>query len=69
MPSAEHPQEAEQLLPMIESCWLRCLELGDTLTLEGAVKGRGSYLAAHNLVVFHESLGQAEQADRCRRLA
>lgn len=56
------PEAAEGLVPLIESCWLRCLELGDTPDLEGAVAGRGSHLAAHNLVVFYESLGQAEKA-------
>ena len=64
-----HPEDAEQLLPMIESCWLRCLALGDTLSLEGAVRGRGSFLAAHNLMVFHESLGHEAQAAHFRRLA
>lgn len=63
------PDAAEGLLPLIESCWLRCLELGDTPDLEGAVAGRGSHLAAHNLVVFHDSLGQAGKADAYRALA
>lgn len=67
--ATRHPEDAEQLLPMIESCWLRCLELGDTLSLEGAVRGRGSFLAAHNLMVFHDSLGHAAQAAHFRRLA
>lgn len=57
-----HPDAAEQLLPMIESSWMQCLALGDTVGLEGAVQGRGSYLAAHNLAAFHLSLGHAEQA-------
>lgn len=61
--------EAEALLPLIESCWLRCLALGDTPDLEGAVAGRGSHLAAHNLVIFYDSLGQAEKADAYRALA
>lgn len=62
-------ETAEGLLPLIEACWLRCLELGDTPDLEGAVAGRGSHLAAHNLVVFYDSLGQAEKADPYRALA
>lgn len=64
--ATERPQEAEALLPMIESCWLRCLELGDSSALEGAVHGRGSHLAAHNLVVFYDSLGQHGKADAYR---
>lgn len=49
--------------------WRRCLELGDPLTLDGAVKCRRSFLALHHLVVFHESLEQTEQADRYRQFA
>lgn len=63
------PSEASVILPVIESSWQRCLELGDTLDLEGSVAGRGSHLAAHNLMVFHESLGQAEPAAYYRDLA
>ena len=63
------PEEAQEVLPLIEACWLRCMELGDTLTLEGAVKGRGSHLAAHNLVVFYESLGLPERAEPWRIVA
>jgi len=65
--AAANPTEADSLLPMIESCWLRCLELGEAPELEGAVRGRGSHLAAHNLVVFYESLGQTDKALPYRR--
>jgi len=58
LPSAR----AAELLPMIESCWMHCISLGDTLHLEGGVAGRGSHLAAHNLAAFHESLGHADEA-------
>ncbi len=54
--------QAEEVLPMIEACWLHCIGLGDTLQLEGAVAGRGSHLAAHNLAVFHDSLGHTQEA-------
>jgi tetratricopeptide (TPR) repeat protein len=57
-----HPEEADALLPLIESCWQQSLALGDTPDLEGAVHGRGSHLAAHNLVVFYNSLGQPDKA-------
>lgn len=60
--ASANPEQAEALLPMIESCWLRCLDLGERPELEGAVRGRGSHLAAHNLVVFYESLGQMDKA-------
>lgn len=42
---------ANELLPMIEACWERCLEIGEAPQLEDSVAGRGSYLAAHNLAV------------------
>ncbi len=47
-----HPEHAPQLLPVIDEAWSRCLALGDTLDLPGAVRGRGSHLAAHNLKVL-----------------
>lgn len=62
------PARAGELLPMIEASWQRCLELGDTLDLEGAVAGRGSTLAAHNLATFYGSLGRAAEAQRYREL-
>jgi glycosyltransferase involved in cell wall biosynthesis len=63
------PQRAGQLLPRIEASWLRCLELGEVPELDGAIAGRGSFLAAHNLAVFHEQLGNAAQAAHFRGLA
>lgn len=66
----ENPGEAvTKLLPMAESCWLRSLEIGERPDLEGAVQGRGSFLAAHNLAVLYDGLGQKEQAARYRTLA
>lgn len=63
------PQRAQQLLPLMETTWMRCLELGEAPHLEGAVEGRGSFLAAHNLAVFHDLLGNTSQAAHFRRLA
>lgn len=56
------PNRANELLPMIESSWLRAIEIGERPELHDTVRGRGSFLAAHNLAVFHSSLGQAAQA-------
>ncbi len=64
-----HPDQADGILPMIEASWQHCLALGDTLSLEGAVQGRGSFLAAHNLSAFHESQGHSAQAAHFRALA
>jgi tetratricopeptide (TPR) repeat protein len=60
--AAHEPERAGELLPMIESSWLRALEIGEQPALNDAVRGRGSFLAAHNLAVFHASLGHADQA-------
>ncbi|WP_374562145.1 glycosyltransferase [Ideonella sp.] len=67
--AADEPARAEALLPMIESAWQRCLAIGERPDLEGAVAGRGSHLAAHNLALLYDSLGRAEDAAECRRLA
>ena len=59
----------EELLPVVESSWLRCLEIGDQPLLAGSVTGRGSHLAAHNLAVLYEGLGETENARRYRAMA
>jgi glycosyltransferase involved in cell wall biosynthesis len=65
-----NPDDAlQELLPMIEASWLKCLELGDQPTLEGSVMGRGSHLAAYNLAVMYAGLGDAEKAEHYQRLA
>ena len=60
--AAAEPAHAGELLPMIESSWLRALEIGERPQLQDSVAGRGSFLAAHNLAVLHDGLGDAAQA-------
>jgi len=67
--ACEEPERAETLLPMVESSWLRCLEIGERPDLEGAVQGRGSHLAATNLAVIYEGMGRTEEARQYRTLA
>ncbi len=62
-----HPEETAQVIPVIEGAWLRCLELGEHPELVGAVAGRGSHLAAYNLAVLYESLGQPAKASEFHR--
>jgi hypothetical protein len=62
------PMRAQQLLPMMEAFWMRCLELGEAPHLVGSVQGRGSFLAAHNLAVLHDLQGNREKADVFRGL-
>ncbi len=56
-------------LPIVESAWKRCLEIGERPDLDGSVAGRGSHMAAHNLAVFYDTLGRGELAARYRALA
>ncbi|MCF8167856.1 MAG: glycosyltransferase family 2 protein [Rhodoferax sp.] len=67
--ACSHPEKAQELMPMIEASWLRCLEIGERPDLEGAVHGRGSYLPAQNLAVIYEGSGRADDAHRCQELA
>jgi len=64
--AAAEPTRAAELLPMIESSWLRALEIGERPDLQDSVVGRGSFLAAHNLAVLHESLGDGARAQHWR---
>jgi hypothetical protein len=64
-----NPAIGPQLLPTIESSWLNCLDIGERPGREGAVAGRGSYLAAHNLAVLYGGLGDAARAARFAELA
>jgi tetratricopeptide (TPR) repeat protein len=67
--AADEPARADELVPMIEASWMRCLDIGERPDLEGAVAGRGSHLAAHNLAVLYDGLGRADDAARCRAMA
>lgn len=67
--ACEQPERSETLLPMIEASWQRCLEIGERTDLEGAVQGRGSFLAATNLAVFYEGTGRPDEARRYRDMA
>lgn len=60
--AAEAPALADELLPMARQAWQQCLEIGEQPGLSGAVRGRGSWLAAHNLAVVLEGLGHVDEA-------
>lgn len=63
------PARAAELLPQIEASWQRAVAIGERPELPDSVRGRGSYLAAHNLAAFHQSLGRADQAALWRERA
>jgi hypothetical protein len=67
--ACSQPEKAQELMPMIEASWLRCLEIGERPDLEGSVHGRGSYLAAQNLAVIYEGAGRSADAVQCREMA
>jgi Glycosyl transferase family 2 len=60
--AAAMPLQAGLLLPRIEAAWRRALDIGENPALPDTVLGRGSFLAAHNLAVLCEGLGDAAQA-------
>ena len=60
--SREPDRAMAHFLPVAESAWKRCLEIGERPDLDGAVTGRGGYMAAHNLSVFYEALGRSAEA-------
>jgi hypothetical protein len=58
--AADEPARAADLLPLIEQAWNECLVLGERPDLEGSVQGRGSFLAAHNLALLKQALGEGD---------
>lgn len=56
------PGHAPQLAPLAESCWRRCISIGDRPDLAGSLTGRGSFLAAQSLAVLHLTLGHREES-------
>ena len=67
--AAAQPQDAARLLPTAETCWRRALQIGENPGLPDTVRGRGSFLAAHNLAVLYEGVGDAAQAGAWREQA
>lgn len=55
-------------MPLIETYYLKCLNLGETTKYE-SVLGLGSYVAAYNLGVWYEVSGQLDKAKICYELA
>jgi len=49
-----HPEQAHEVVPMIESAWRQCLSIGENPGLEGAVAGRGSVLAERQLQLLQD---------------
>lgn len=67
--AASAPAHAATLLPVCEQSWRRALEIGEAPALPDSVPGRGSWLAATNLAVLHDGLGDTAQAAAWRARA
>ena len=61
--------EADQLLPVVEAAWLKCLKIGEQPSLEGSVEGSGSFRAADNLANYYRVMGEAHRAISFANLA
>lgn len=66
---ADPARAVAELLPVAEAAWKTCLEIGEQPHLDGAVRGRGSFMAAQNLAALYETFGPPEAATRYRALA
>lgn len=65
----DYPNEAKTVLPVIEKCWLMCLEIGEGKNKQTSVLGRGSFLAAENLKAFYLAIGENKKAEQYAKLA
>ena len=67
--AARNPEIAgDQLLPVVETAWLKCLQIGEKPGLTGSIAGTGSYRPAEKLANFYKGLGFAEEAERYDRI-
>jgi tetratricopeptide (TPR) repeat protein len=64
--AACEPEHGAERLALARQAWEQCLALGERPQWPGAVPGRGSWLAAHNLAVVYEVLGERAQAEALR---
>jgi glycosyltransferase involved in cell wall biosynthesis len=64
--AAVQPGQAAALVPMIDASWQRAVAIGERPELPDSVRGRGSFLAAHNLAVLHGGLGRHDAAAHWR---
>jgi glycosyltransferase involved in cell wall biosynthesis len=66
----QDPERALNMwLPLAVQSWEACLDIGEKPDLEGAVIGRGSFLAAKNLHAVYSILGDRKRADHYLSLA
>jgi glycosyltransferase involved in cell wall biosynthesis len=59
----------DELLPVVEGAWKRCLDIGEQPGLDGSVEGCGSHLAAQNLAMLYQTLGIDDEAQAYAAMA
>lgn len=64
--AAHEPEHGAERLAVARQAWQQALAIGERPDQIGAVPGRGSWLAAHNLAVVLEGLGDAAGAAALR---
>lgn len=64
--AAAEPARGAALVPQIDARWRRAIDLGERPDLPDSVRGRGGFLAAHNLAVLHGLLGREAEAQQWR---
>ncbi|HEY6354813.1 MAG TPA: glycosyltransferase family 2 protein [Burkholderiaceae bacterium] len=64
--AVHEPARGAELLPLIESAWQSAVVIGERPELRDSVRGRGSFLPAHNLAVLYAGLNRHDEAQRWR---
>ncbi|TFI59630.1 glycosyltransferase [Sphingomonas parva] len=60
-----NPETArDELLPVVECAWLKCLQIGEKPELTGSIEGIGSWRAAEKLAHLYAALGLDGEAGR-----
>ena len=60
--AAHDPARGPELVPLIEAAWQRAVAIGERPELPDSVRGRGSFLSAHNLAVLYAGLNRHDEA-------
>lgn len=61
--AVQDPAQATAVwLPQALAAWQRCLQIGEQPGLDGAIHGRGSFLAQHNIQVVQSLMREMPQA-------
>ena len=59
----------DQLLPVVETAWLKCLQIGEQPGLNSSIEGSGGYRAAYNLANLYKGLGLHEEAAKYEQMS